>query len=107
MFPFTTLLLFTGVVSGSKIGEHIYLQKSNSINWEVKEQREGFCIPVTNQSQSHPDLRKAAVESSFLMLLDLLITNMGLYSITDIKSNASSFRSFFDCKSFSLMRYYE
>lgn len=107
MFFFIILLLFIGVVFGFKIGEYIYLQKFNLINWEVKEQREGFCKRVINQSQSYFDLRKVVVESLFFMLLDFFIINMGFYSIIDIKLNVLLFRFFFDCKSFFLMRYYE
>lgn len=83
-FPFTTLLLSTWVVSGSKVEERVCLtEEVCSISWEGKKQREGFCVYMANLSQSHPDLQRVVVQNSFLKLLDLLMTNMDLYSITD------------------------
>lgn len=77
--PLYHTVLFTRVVSGSKDAEHVYLMEEvYSVSWERKDQREGFCIYMTNLSQSHPDLRRAAVQSPFLKLLELLITSMGL-----------------------------
>lgn len=95
MFPLYHTVIFHGVcIRLQGWGTTCLFNRKNLIQLTGKGRRRGMVLLIfvanLSQSWSPRGLRRAAVENLFLKLLELLITNMGLWRITDVIP-------FFDC----------